>query len=101
VGADESRLLTGEVQVVPFVALSVMLTVQVAPLVAAVVQDPPAVAMPEGVSVEPERVNDWPPLECQGLDDGDQFPQTGRVVSQLYGFGPQVTVFPAPSLAQR
>lgn len=98
VGAAASRLFTGEVQVAPLVALSVMPTVQVAPLVAAVVQLPPAVAMPEVASVDPDRVKACPPLLYQGLNEGDQEPQTGATVSiQLTGDGPQDVDKPAIS----
>jgi hypothetical protein len=56
-GAIESTLLIGEVQVVVFPALSDIVTVQVSPCELPVVQDPPETLIPEPpASVDPDRV---------------------------------------------
>lgn len=90
----------GLVQVVVLPALSEMLTVQVAPLLEPVVQEPPAVFMPlPPVSVELARVKVRVPLDCHAAGFGVQVPQVGAVLSNWYGLEHWVVILPAASLA--
>ena len=78
-----SNLFWGEVQTRVFPALSLIVTVQVAPLVAPVVQLPPAtlIPLPPASSKLPLRVKVAPPEFLHGAGFGAQVPQVGGVVS--------------------
>jgi len=88
VGGIISILFGGEVHKLVFPTLSVIVTWQVAPLVAPAVQEKEAALMPESVSDELVRVKVLVPtlsafIQGTGAEGSQMLPQTGAVISIL------------------